>query len=107
MRIIVFILSILVFHPFEAEAETVFNDTQSFQIAKAVKLGRGKGNNDTTSASRRASRGGGKSDGSQNQYDSCASEFYLSNGACIKICDGTTCKAGFEKHPAGNKCYCY
>ena len=39
-KIILFVLTMLFFHPFAADAETVFDDTQSFQVAKAVRIGR-------------------------------------------------------------------
>ena len=39
-KIILFVLTMLFFHPFAADAETVFDDTQSFQMAKAVRIGR-------------------------------------------------------------------
>ena len=109
MKTMIFILTVLVSYPFVAEAETVFNETQSFQMAKAVKLGRGKGANSSAIAkpSTKKSADGTTNGIGKKQAGNCPWDFFLSDGKCIKICDGTTCKAGFEKHPSGNKCYCY
>lgn len=40
MKIIFFVLTLFVFQPFSAQAESVFDQTQSFQICRSVKLGR-------------------------------------------------------------------
>ena len=100
------ILAMLVFAPYTADATPVFNDAQSFQLAKAVKLGREKG---TSGMVKKKTTKKAKSRDEKQQYMGCAKDYFWNEdeSKCQMICDGTTCKGSYEKHPIGDRCYCY
>ena len=113
---ILFVLAVSVCFPFAVNAASVFNDAQSFQMAKAVKVGREKGGDDVVKKVKLNNRA---SDIAKKDDVGCPVEsFKNAAGDCIPICDGTVCKKldssctgnnceRYQKHPVADRCYCY
>ncbi|MGN1080268.1 MAG: hypothetical protein ACI4TE_08885, partial [Alphaproteobacteria bacterium] len=101
------ILALLAFMPAEANAESIYNDSGAFVLAKAVKLGRGKAYSVAADAQINGNGGGGtintdKSCDSQctdcntstGNCNSCAEGYYLKNGKCVACPVNATCSNG-------------
>ena len=123
MKKISLVLIALFFQPFAVQAETPLDQTESFQIARAVKMGRKTStsspfhNNDIMKGN-----GGGeakpqiKCPSGQHYSPSAGGCIVCSTGqyyspsadACVGICTGVTCGWSdvYEPKPNGNKCCC-
>lgn len=116
------ILTVLCLLPFAAKASGCFNDSESFTVSKAVKLGRGG----TTFSEMPPILGGGSEleetpeqiicspdithcrECAQNSSacSSCESGYRLSNGRCVENCTGMVCAAGYSPKSGATGCCC-
>jgi len=116
MKILFFILSLVVFRPLQAQADTVFNDTESFTVAKAIRLGRESSNNQTLGTSVRVGGigsgktsaqsivgGAGKTGCPTSNYKNASNQCKPcpSNGYCNGS-DSWACKSGYFQSKSGN-----
>ena len=117
MKIIFFIMALLICHPFSAEAESVFDETQAFQIAKTVRIGREKNGIayrevDLNSYASYAEKAAPKVNCTANAFVNskgqcvtctdhgvcdgatidCASGYFADDTGCVDICSGTVCR---------------
>ncbi len=106
MKKLFFILAVLSFLPFKATADNVFDNNNSFVIARAVKLGRSASKSIYSSANLNNS-GAGKSELAKTCDKNCAdcntlngvcghckSGYYLKNNVCVTCPDNATCSNG-------------
>ena len=109
MKKIGIVLIALFFSPLSVQAETVFDRAESFQIAKAVKMGR-KTSTSSPFHNNEISRGNGSGTPYTPPQISCSDGQYYSadQGKCVSICTGVTCRHSDVHRPEaqGNKCCC-
>jgi len=105
MNILFFILAMAVFQPSTVQAETVFDDLETFQIAKAVKLGRMRANITAGSQKKLAvSQNSVDMKGKASGQKYCPSN-QLDTGTCTTDPKGvTTCSGNCASCPTGGIC---
>lgn len=105
MKKLIFIFALLAFLPLNVHAENIFNETDAFTVAKAVKLGRGTNGNTYSSGTLDRSGSGAellkscdKNCRSCNEETGtcsvCKSGYYLKNNACSACPANAACSNG-------------
>ena len=111
--------------PLSVQAAGELNSQDSFQVAKAFKLGRDVQNLSSVSASRTVSSKNSRTVCTSSQYIkdgecvscpsnakcnghtfTCKDKYRLKSGACVSVCDGVSCSAGYSPVAKAKSCCC-